>query len=79
MLNHSLRHLQNYTTLKLDICSRPWGMRLRHLQNYTTLKLAHVLLFDYSCLRHLQNYTTLKPQTPNTSPKFQSLSSHHQV
>ena len=33
-----LRHLQNYTTLKLILELLKWESGLRHLQNYTTLK-----------------------------------------
>ena len=38
-----LRHLQNYTTLKLECWVRDDYGSLRHLQNYTTLKRLNAL------------------------------------
>ena len=56
----SLRHLQNYTTLKLQLPLWNLDTSLRHLQNYTTLKLRATTIWSLFSLRHLQNYTTLK-------------------
>lgn len=75
----SLKYLQNHTTLKQRLCFNFLVFGLRHLQNHTTLKRPTIPKWHNKSLRHLQNYTTLKPQIPNTSSAFQSLSSHHQV
>ena len=57
----SLRHLQNYTTLKQCQADLQEFVRFRHLQNHTTLKQRLCFNFLVFSLRHLQNYTTLKP------------------
>ena len=49
-------------------------------ETFTELHYSQTLLCMVSTLKQFETFTELHySQTPNTSPEFQSLSSHHQV